>query len=97
MGEPNRRLSSKTQLRYGTNGSLSVDLERGTFYDHETKEGGGVLKLIELKERLTGKDAIGWMYRQGCDVEQPQPKTNGGHAPRTLVATFDYRNAEGVL
>ena len=100
MGEPNLRLSSKTQLRYGTNGSLSFDLAKGTFYDHENGEGGGVLKFIEIKERLTGKDAIEWMYRQGCDVEQP--KTNGAghsapHTPRTLVATFDYWNEEGVL
>src|SRR5687768_2588347 len=32
LGEPNKGLSTKTELRFGTNGSLSVDLEKGTWF-----------------------------------------------------------------
>ena len=46
LGEPNRGLSTKTELRFGTNGSLSVNLEKGTWFSHEDGEGGGVLDLI---------------------------------------------------
>ena len=44
LGEPNKRLSSARELRYGTHGSLSVDLEKGSFYDHEANAGGGMLR-----------------------------------------------------
>ena len=34
LGEPNQRLSSKRELRFGTHGSMSVDLEKGVWQDH---------------------------------------------------------------
>ena len=41
LGEPNQRLSKPPkELRYGTHGSLSVNLSDGTFYDHEAGHGG---------------------------------------------------------
>jgi hypothetical protein len=46
------RPSSKhgTEWRYGTNGSLSIDIKRGTFFNHETKEGGGTLAFIRSEK-----------------------------------------------
>jgi hypothetical protein len=35
LGEPNQRLSSKTELRFGARGSMSIDLCKGTWFDHE--------------------------------------------------------------
>jgi hypothetical protein len=52
LGEPNRQCSTKAVKRWGSRGSLSVDVPKGTFFDHETGTGGGVLDLIE---RETGK------------------------------------------
>jgi hypothetical protein len=76
LGDPNPRLSSKTELRFGTNGSVSVDLEKGTYYDHEAGEGGGVLELI--KRKTGAEDAFEWMRREGVIAESP--KRNGtGH------------------
>ena len=43
LGVPNQRLSKQGDVRYGSHGSLSIDLETGTFYDHEAKQGGGCL------------------------------------------------------
>ena len=35
MGEPNPKLSKGDRWRYGTKGSLSVDVEHGQWYDFE--------------------------------------------------------------
>src|SRR5262249_4712751 len=96
LGEPNRQPTpNPTELRYGTHGSLAIDLTKGQFYDHEATEGGGVLDLIKREKGLTGKDAIGWMREIGCDVSS---RTNGtrGEKPK-LVETFDYLGANGQL
>lgn len=45
FGEPNRALSSKHELRFGKNGSKSVDLEKGIWFDHELGKGGSLFKL----------------------------------------------------
>ena len=49
LGEPNRAMSSAKELRFGKRGSISVDLEKGTWFDHETQEGGGVLDMIRSR------------------------------------------------
>ena len=98
LGEPNRRLSKQHELRYGTNGSLKVDLASGTYYDHEAKTGGGVLDFIKYKKGLTtNADAFDFMRQIGCDVGDVGG--NGAAKPdaRKLVATFDYRDAGGKL
>ena len=49
-GEPNPKLSSLGELRFGSHGSKSVNVAEGIWYDHESKTGGGVVDLIELHE-----------------------------------------------
>lgn len=69
LGEPNERLSKPDELRFGTHGSVAVDLVKGTFYDHEANQGGGVLDLARYKiESIqTNKDAAQWVNeRFGC-------------------------------
>ena len=39
LGEPNQRLSSKHELRFGARGSMSIDLRKGTWFDHERNIG----------------------------------------------------------
>ena len=47
-GEPNRSpLETATELRWGTNGARSVDVGKGTWFDHEANEGGGVVDLLK--------------------------------------------------
>lgn len=73
-GAPNRALSSKKQLRWGSNGSLSLQLagsKAGLWYDHELGRGGDVLSLI--------------MMEQGCDFIAAlrfAQQFIGGSAPR---------------
>ena len=51
LGEENKRLSSTAELRFGSHGSMSIDLGKGTWYDHETEEGGGMVSLIQETSR----------------------------------------------
>jgi len=89
LGEPNAALSSKRELRYGTHGSLSIDLDKGTWFDHETNEGGGVLKFIEHELKLANGSAASWMQRElGIRLDSN---------PRQLVAAYDYFDEQGVL
>lgn len=90
LGDPNPKLSSQQELRYGTNGSLSVDLDKDTWYDHEREEGGGVLKLIT---RQTGRpDAAEWMRENGYDLP-----TRADASPRVAEIAYDYVDEHGEL
>ena len=96
-GQPNRRLSSKNELRWGHHGSRSVDLAKGTWYDHENKVGGGVVDLLR-HNGVTEPSA--WLTQHGFDSDGDagESKPNGaGRSKRQLVATYDYRDETGEL
>lgn len=81
LGEPNEKLSKKGELRYGTKGSLAIDLTKGTYYDHEAAQGGGVLDLI----RREHNDPVQWLRDEGLLNDDD------------IVATFDYLDETGKL
>jgi RecA-family ATPase len=97
LGTPNEGLSNAKQLRFGTHGSLSVDLAKGAYFDHEAKEGGGVLDLIRRAKGLTGVEAIEFMREIGCDIPQPKKANGRDIGKRTLIETFGYTDADGKL
>lgn len=73
LGTHNTKLSSQHELRFGNHGSMSVDLRKGTWHDHEVNEGGGLVALIEREKGLKGKNAIAFMRECGVDVPDNQP------------------------
>ena len=81
-GEPNRAISSAREWRYGTHGSLSVDLEKGTWFDHELNEGGGCIDLIlqEVPEARENGGVAHWLAEQGLEG----PEQGANIAPRTV-------------
>ncbi len=97
LGEPNAALSSADELRFGNRGSLSVQLtgeKRGTYFDNETGEGGGVLKLISTRRGLANGAAWGFMREIGVNI----PLLNANRPPsKRIVAAYDYVDVEGVL
>jgi hypothetical protein len=105
LGKPNPHLSKGRNLRWGTNGSMSVDLEKGSYYSHEEKEGGGVLDLIRREKGLDAIDAIDWMNRQGIAVGNNTRPTNGAGPRRDetigskkeIETTFDYTDEHGQV
>lgn len=66
-GDPNEQLSKPSkELRFGQHGSKSVDLEKGTFYDHEAVAGGGVLDLVCTEAGFQSRaEAHQWLVEQG--------------------------------
>ncbi len=94
LGEPNRRLSSKDKLRFGTNGSLAVEIggeNAGTFYDFEDEVGGGVIELVALKTGAKNGGAMAWLTEQGFI----DPEIADRPASTRIVATYDYRDPTG--
>lgn len=79
LGRPNQALSSKHEWRFGTHGSLSVDLRKGTYHDHEANVGGGVLDLIVRELGGSRSDAAEWLRDRGLDI----PERGDGHRSHT--------------
>lgn len=96
LGEPNRKFSSKTELRYGSRGSVSVDTEKGTWFDFETNEGGGVAALIERETRAEPGE---WLTARGFGDDAPRKSNGGGNIVplRRIVKTFDYRDVDETV
>ena len=66
FGEPNERLSKKGELRFGSHGSLSIDLEKAAWFDHEANQGGGPLDLIKRQTGISEpRDCYAWAEREG--------------------------------
>jgi len=105
LGDENKSLSTQgKELRFGTNGSVSVDLQKGTIYDHGADEGGGVLWFIHQQTGRKGKDAVEWLIERGYDIEDrgaPPPRGSSGGGqdqPRMKpVAHWDYLDASGKM
>jgi 5S rRNA maturation endonuclease (ribonuclease M5) len=99
LGEPNKRLSKKPgELRFGSHGSLAVDLKAGRFYDHEAKEGGGLLDLIERQTGRKGRERVEWLIENGFEPESA--RSGNGTAKRGLgnpIAVYDYVDETGAL
>jgi hypothetical protein len=87
LGEPNQQ--SANELRYGSKGSLSIDLRKNTFYDHEAGQGGGVYDLV--RREIGGGDPREWLRAEGL-IEARL----GGSSDHHLV-TFNYKDESGAL
>ena len=92
---PNKALSSRDNLRFGTNGSVSVEIggvKAGSWYDNENNVGGGPLEMLRVKGGMPNGAAIDWLKSElGIKIE---PKNK---APLKIVATYDYRDETGNL
>lgn len=88
LGDPNPLHSTKTEWRYGNNGSLSIDLEKGTFYDHENGQGGGTLDLIVRERGGSKAEAAKWVEELTGKQSHPAPKPK-------IVATYRYEDENG--
>lgn len=107
LGPPNRKLSSKTEIRYGTNGSLAVDLTKGVYQDHEDGTGGGVLDLLKAYKGLEKGDAVKWLQDNDYLEKREKNGNPGGGTPEIPgipsffdpkpVAAFDYFDDKGNL
>jgi len=87
FGAPNVGLSTPgKELRFGTHGSKSVDLIKGTYFDHEENVGGGAVDLIRKFE--PGANVADRLEQFGL------PKAD---AKRRVDTAFDYVDEFGEL
>jgi hypothetical protein len=86
LGQPNSKMSTRDELRFGTKGSLSVKIggrDAGTWYDHEKLVGGGTLDLAVQKNGCANrKEAVEWIKKTfGLKDDK-----------REIVAVYEYRD-----
>ena len=110
-GEPSKALSTRLQLRWGSQGSKSVKLDgEGFWHDFETGESGGVLKLIRREIACDDQGAIEWLEEQGFiekrqepreRTERPEPRPEPQQPPetsageQTAVKGYHYTTRDG--
>jgi len=105
-GEPNKRLSTKMELRWGSRGARLVRLDKGTWADNETGDSGGVLDLLKRERSLDPAAAHRWLQdrgleeraqRNGHDADGDTPDGLQASGRGRIVATYDYVDESGEL
>jgi len=94
LGDPTEENKAKRQLRFGNRGSMSVDLGKGTWHDHEAGKGGGVLALVQEQRSLDKEEAIAWLRERG---HLPKANPSKGASKRRQIAAYDYTTVDGCL
>jgi putative DNA primase/helicase len=100
LGEPNKALSTRSQLRFGNYGSTAVEItgkRAGEWYDHEEKVGGGPSEFLRLKGGLVDEDIPAWLE---CELGIPQAKAANGQdrsSALRIIAAYDYSDEHGEL
>jgi hypothetical protein len=91
LGEPNAALSTQDEKRWGTRGSLAVDVRKGVWTDHEDGgKGGGVIDLV-MREKSTDKTgALEFLAERGF-IERREVGSS------VIEATYDYADEHGEL
>jgi len=95
LGQPNESLSTRSELRFGTKGSVAVDItgpEQGEWFDHENQIGGGPWQLLTLKGGMANGAALDWLRSEIGIDNQPVGKTS-----RRIVTTYEYCDEQGEL
>jgi putative DNA primase/helicase len=101
LGEPNKELSTRDQLRFGSHGSLAVEIagaKRGEWFDHEEGTGGGPWELLRIKLGLDSHQIHDWLKAK-LGIERDAPKRNGKsrRGGGAIVKAYDYRDETGTL
>ncbi|WP_313487320.1 toprim domain-containing protein [Stutzerimonas kunmingensis] len=100
LGKPNTAMSKGNELRFGTRGSLAVDLEKGTWFSHEEGIGGGTLDLIAKQTGIASRsEQLAWLEKQGLKEQKP---TRSPASPKVLAkpqidTTYAYKDERGRL
>jgi putative DNA primase/helicase len=89
LGKPTEENKTRGEIRFGTRGSLCVSLKKGTWFDNETEEGGGLIDFVQAQKSLDKDGAKAWLQEHG-HIKKPDAK-------KRIVATYDYVDREGKL
>jgi len=104
--DKNKAMSSASELRWGKNGSVSVDLVKGVWADHEDQTGGGVLDLLRAFKGFEKPEALEWLQENGFIQRRERGGGDGNRSPQGKfagfmddhpIATFEYFDDKGRL
>jgi len=90
LGEPNRTLSTKETLRWGSNGSMAVDVAKGVWFDNEADKGGGSLTFAMRELQQPQEEALLWL-KENYPGFFPQPRKANGDGRQHGVFERAYR------
>jgi hypothetical protein len=101
------------EFRAIDNKSLTINDQKGIWFDHATNEGGDALEWLQKSAGLSFTDAVAEIASLagvplpngdgGRQADKRQPKKNDAankpavSAKREIVATYDYTDAQGEL
>lgn len=94
-GKPNIKLSSGSDLRFGTQGTKSVDLEKGCWFDFEIEDGGGVVDLVHRYEGIVDGASIAQILTDKFGI--PPLTTKFLKTSNKESIEYDYIDARGEL
>ena len=105
LGEPNQRLSSQDELRWGTRGSFALKRSTGRWRDFEAGESGGAIQLVQRERSCDKTAALQWLRdRRLMPAEpaqhRPAPRRNPKPPPTsdlTSVAQRIWTNSQPIL
>ena len=80
------------ELRWGTHGSKSVDLRKGTWFDFEANEGGGVIDMVRINEGAQLRSLPEILEKQFGIAKQVQQKIQPA---RYMSKAYDYIDENG--
>jgi putative DNA primase/helicase len=92
LGSPNDQLSTRKQLRFGSNGSIAVEIDGpavGSWFDHETGRGGGPWEFLAIKGGMANGEAVDWLKRE-FDID-----AGGESFTARIVRSYDYEDERG--
>ena len=89
-GEPKEKRGH--ELRWGTHGSKSVDLRKGTWFDFEANEGGGVIDMVRVNEGAQLRSLPDILEKQFGIAKQVQQKIQPA---RYMSKAYDYIDEHG--
>jgi hypothetical protein len=100
-GDPNKAMSSKTELRWGSQGSRALFLDGpGNWKDFEQDIGGGVIDLVMLERKCSKAEAISWLEAEEfIETRDRSHKDAPGRqeAPRVADSAPEPQTAAGEL
>ena len=97
LGAPTFRVSEGApEVRYGNRGSLKINLNSGTWYDHENETGGGLFDFVkrygeQIESIPDYLKSFGWQSSNG-GIDEHAPKLK---AVSRIVESYSYQNALG--
>lgn len=91
LGPPNKHMSSKTSLRFGTRGSMVVNIagpKAGQWKDFESGQGGDIISLVQREKSLNLKEAVTYL----ADILNVRP--HQGNRPHHKTISPGQFNAQ---